>query len=257
MSVHPLPSMVVQERVSPEEWQTRVDLAAAYRLFAVYGWDDLIFTHITARVPGGDEHFLINPYGMMFDEITASSLVKIDLNGKVVLDNGYPVNPAGFTIHSAVHEGRHDAGCVMHAHTLASIAVSSLKEGLLPISQQATFVLASLGYHDYEGLAVDEEEKKRLVEDLGGNTFMLLRNHGMLTVGSSVAAAFVAMFTLEAACRIQLMAQGTGRELIHVPQAILDTVVERQQVVTLGMGSALVWPALLRKLDRIDPGFRN
>ena len=257
MSVHPLPSMVVQERVSPEEWQTRVDLAAAYRLFAVYGWDDLIFTHITARVPGGDEHFLINPFGMMFDEITASSLVKIDLKGNVVLDNGYPVNPAGFTIHSAVHEGRHDIGCVMHAHTPASIAVSSLKEGLLPISQQSTFVLASLAYHDYEGLAVDEDEKKRLVEDLDGNIFMLLRNHGMLTVGQSVAAAFVAMFTLETACRIQLMAQGTGRELIHVPQSILDTVVERQQVVTLGMGSALAWPALLRKLDRIDPGFRN
>jgi ribulose-5-phosphate 4-epimerase/fuculose-1-phosphate aldolase len=257
MTVHQVPEKAIRDRVSAEEWQIRVDLAAAYRLFAHFRWDDLIFTHITARVPGDEHHFLINPYGMMFDEITASSLVKIDLNGNVVLDNGYPVNPAGFVIHSAIHEARHEIGCVMHAHTPSSIAVSALKDGLLPLSQQATFVLQSLAYHDYEGIAVDADEKKRLVADIGDKVFLILRNHGMLTVGRTVADAFLAMYTLEAACRIQLLAQSAGSELVPVPQTILEGVESKAGVVLLGMGSALVWPALMRKLDRIDPGFRD
>jgi ribulose-5-phosphate 4-epimerase/fuculose-1-phosphate aldolase len=193
----------------------------------------------------------------MFDEITASSLVKIDLHGNVVLDNGFPVNPAGFVIHSAIHEARHEVGCVMHAHTPHSIAVSSQKEGVLPISQQSTFVLQSLAYHDYEGIAVDADEKQRLVADIGDKVFLMLRNHGMLTVGRTVADAFLAMYTLEAACRIQLLAQSGGSELVPIPQSILDGTESKAQVVLLGMGSALVWPALMRKLDRIDPGFRD
>jgi ribulose-5-phosphate 4-epimerase/fuculose-1-phosphate aldolase len=256
MSVHQLAATSVKDMVSEGEWQARVDLAAAYRLFAYYKWDDLVFTHITARVPG-EEYFLINPYGMMFDEITASSLVKIDHEGRVILNNGYPVNPAGFVIHSAVHGARPDVGCVMHAHTLDSIAVSAQKDGLLPLSQQSMFVLSSLGYHDYEGVALEEEEKARLVEDLGENVFLLLRNHGMLTVGRSVAEAFLAMYTMESACRIQVKGQAGGGEMLHIPAQIIAGAREQQNKVTLGMGGALVWPALLRKLDRIDPGFRD
>src|SRR5712692_356464 len=183
----------IREQVSEQEWRARVDLAAAYRLVALYGWDDLIFTHISARVPGADHHFLLNPYGMMFDEVTASSLVKVDLDGKKVLDSPYFINPAGFTIHSAVHAAREDALCVMHLHTDYGIAVSAQKKGLLPISQQSMFALASLAYHDYEGVALDEEEKPRLVADLGNKVFMILRNHGLLTVGKTRAEAFLAM----------------------------------------------------------------
>ena len=189
----------LQHRVSAEEWQLRVDLAAAYRLVALYGWDDLVFTHLTVRVPGPEHHFLINPYGMMFDEITASSLVKVDLEGRKVVESDYPVNPAGFTIHSAVHAAREDAQCVMHTHSLNGVAVSAQKAGVQPLSQQSLFVLASLGYHDYEGVALNAEEKPRLVADLGSNSFLMLRNHGLLTVGASVADAFLAMYIFEAA----------------------------------------------------------
>ena len=174
----------IKSQVSAEEWQLRVDLAAAYRLVALFGWDDLVFTHISARVPGADNHFLINPYGMMFEEVTASSLVKVDQNGEKVMESPYPVNPAGFTIHSAVHAARDDAHCVMHTHSINGVAVSAQAEGVLPISQQATLVLASLGYHDYEGIALNEEEKPRLVTDLSDNTFLMLRNHGLLTVSA-------------------------------------------------------------------------
>src|SRR5438128_12496102 len=203
----------VRERVSKEEWQARVDLAAAYRLVALYGWDDLIFTHISARVPGAGHHFLLNPYGMMFDEVTASSLVKIDLEGNKVVESPYFINPAGFTIHSAVHEAREDALCVMHLHSDYGIAVSAQKEGLLPLSQQAMFALASLAYHDYEGLALDEEEKPRLVADLGNKNYMILRNHGLLTTGRTAAEAFLGMFLLERACEIQILAQSGVGEL--------------------------------------------
>jgi ribulose-5-phosphate 4-epimerase/fuculose-1-phosphate aldolase len=247
----------VREQVSEAEWQARVDLAAAYRLVALYGWDDLIFTHISARAPGGQHHFLLNPYGMMFDEVTGSSLVKIDLKGNKVIESPYFINPAGFTIHSAVHEARADAQCVMHLHTDYGIAVSAQKDGLLPISQQAMFALASLAYHDYEGLALDEEEKPRLVADLGDKNFMILRNHGLLTVGRSVAEAFLAMFLLERACKIQILAQSGGGALAKIPEDIIDRVASQMSAVTVGQGAQLTWPGLLRKLDRIDPSYRE
>jgi ribulose-5-phosphate 4-epimerase/fuculose-1-phosphate aldolase len=247
----------VREQVSEAEWQMRIDLAAAYRLVAHYGWDDLIFTHISARVPGPEHHFLINPYGMMFDEITASSLVKIDLHGNKVVESLYPINPAGFTIHSAVHAAREDALCVMHLHTEYGLAVSAQKHGLLPISQQSLFPLASLAYHDYEGLALTEEEKPRLVKDLGDKNHMILRNHGLLTVGESAAEAFLSMFILERACKIQILAQSGKGELSLVPEPIVNLVAKQLGAVTVGQGAQLAWPGLLRKLDRIDPSYRD
>src|SRR5436190_5164427 len=256
MTPSPQPTSV-RDQVTAEEWQARVDLAAAYRLVALYGWDDLIFTHISARVPGGDHHFLLNPYGMMFDEVTASSLVKIDLQGNKVGDSPYFINPAGFTIHSAVHEARADALCVMHLHTRNGIAVSAQKEGLLPLSQQAIFALGSLAYHDYEGLALDETEKPRLVADFGNKKFMILRNHGLLTIGRTVAEAFLGMFLLERACEIQILAQSGGSELSAIPKEIISRVASQMDAVTVGMGATLTWPGLLRKLDRIDPSFRE
>lgn len=247
----------IRERVSPEEWETRVDLAAAYRLVAHYGWDDLIFTHISARVPGPEHHFLINPYGMMFDEINASALVKIDLQGQLVMESPFIVNPAGFTIHSAVHAAREDALCVMHLHTDYGIAVSAQREGLLPISQQALFALASLAYHDYEGLALNDEEKPRLIADLGNKTYMILRNHGLLTVGRSAAEAFLSMFILERACKIQILAQSGGVDLVPITDAILERAAAQLGAVTAGQGPKLAWPGLLRKLDRLDPSYQN
>lgn len=247
----------IRHSVSEEEWQTRVDLAAAYRLVALYGWDDLIFTHISARVPGGDHHFLLNPYGMMFEEVTASSLVKVDLQGNIVMESPYFINPAGFTIHSAVHAAREDALCVMHLHTDNGIAVSAQKDGLLPISQQSLLALVSLAYHDYEGLALNEEEKPRLVADLGNKNHMILRNHGLLTVGRTVAEAFISMFILERACKIQILAQSGRSELVPVPPSILDRVAAQLNAVTLGQGAQLTWPGLLRKLERIDPSYRE
>jgi ribulose-5-phosphate 4-epimerase/fuculose-1-phosphate aldolase len=244
--------MKVRELVSEEEWQVRVDLAAAYRLVADYGWDDLVFTHISARVPGPEHHFLINPYGMMFEEITASSLVKVDLNGRIVMESEYKINPAGFTIHSAVHAAREDAICVMHLHTDYGIAVSAQEHGLLPISQQSLFVLASLGYHDYEGLALNDEEKPRLVADLGNKTFLILRNHGLLTV----ADAFLSMFLLERACRIQILAQSGGK-LVPIPDKIFAQIPAQEAVVTQGGGGRLVWPGLLRKLDRMGANYKD
>jgi ribulose-5-phosphate 4-epimerase/fuculose-1-phosphate aldolase len=253
----PIQTRSTREQVSKEEWQARVDLAAAYRLVALYGWDDLIFTHISARVPGAEHHFLLNPYGMMFDEVTASSLVKVDLNGSKMMESPDAINPAGFTIHSAVHAARADALCVMHLHTDYGIAVSAQKDGLLPISQQAMFALASLAYHDYEGLALDDEEKPRLVADLGDKKYMILRNHGLLTIGRTAAEAFLAMFLLERACKIQILAQSGGGKLVAIPDPILDRVAGQLQAVTMGQGAQLTWPGLLRKLDRIDPSYRE
>ncbi|HTL26010.1 MAG TPA: class II aldolase/adducin family protein [Burkholderiales bacterium] len=247
----------LQTQVSPQEWRVRVDLAACYRLVAHYGWDDLIFTHISARVPGPETHFLINPYGMMFDEITASSLVKIDLRGKKVAESAYDVNPAGFTIHSAVHEGRHDAHCVLHLHTTAGTAVSAQKDGLLPISQQSLFPLTALSYHDYEGVALNPEEKPRLVADLGANNFMILRNHGLLTCGETVAQAFLNMFILQRACEVQVMAQAGSKELIRVAPPILEGIRQMTSSATRGAGAQLAWPGLLRKLDRANPGYAS
>jgi ribulose-5-phosphate 4-epimerase/fuculose-1-phosphate aldolase len=243
--------------MSPEEWQLRVDLAACYRLVAHYGWDDLVFTHVSARAPGPEHHFLINPYGMTFDEITASSLVKVDLHGRKVDDSPHPVNPAGFTIHSAVHAAREDARCVLHIHSLDGIAVSAQKGGVLPISQQSIFVLASLGYHDYEGVALNDDEKPRLVRDLGTNTFLMLRNHGLLTVGPTIADAFLAMYVFEATCRIQVRAQAGGGELVPVDPRIIAGAKAQMQQVLKGLGGALAWPGLLRRLDRLDPSYRS
>ncbi|MGO4576409.1 class II aldolase/adducin family protein [Cupriavidus sp. 2TAF22] len=239
------------------EWRTRVDLAACYRLVAHFRWDDLIFTHISARVPGAPQHFLINPYGLMFEEITASSLVKVDHGGAPVGPTAHLVNPAGFLIHSAVHEARPDVQCVLHTHTLHGIAVSAQREGLLPISQQSMFPLSALAYHDYEGLALRDAERARLVADLGTASNMILRNHGLLTCGSTIADAFLAMYTLETACRVQILAQSGGTSLTHVPASILEGMAGQAKEVTKGQGAGLVWPGLLRRLDRIDPSFRT
>ena len=257
MSTMQARTATVREMVSSEEWQSRVDLAAAYRLVALFGWDDLIFTHISARVPGSEHHFLINPYGLMFDEITASSLVKVDLSGKKVMDSTYDINPAGFTIHSAVHSAREDALCVMHLHTRHGIAVSAKKQGLLPVSQQSLFVLASIAYHDYEGIALNEAEKPRLVADLGDKNNLILRNHGLLTIGGNAAEAFLGMYNLERACEIQLMAEAGGSELVSIPTPILKGIEAQVEVVTKGIGADIVWPGLLRKLDKVDKSYRD
>ncbi len=246
----------VKALVSEEEWQLRVDLAAAYRLVAYYKWDDLVFTHISVRVPGPEHHFLINPYGFMFDEITASSLVKVDMNGNKVMDSPYSINPAGFTIHSAVHGGRENAKCVMHTHSLNGTAVSAQEGGLLPLSQQSLFVLSGLSYHDYEGVALRDEEKPRLVADLGESNFMILKNHGLLTCAPSIEDTFLAMYILEAACAIQIRAQGADK-LVHVPYEVMANMREQAQESTHGLGGALAWPGLLRKLDRIDSSYRD
>jgi ribulose-5-phosphate 4-epimerase/fuculose-1-phosphate aldolase len=249
-----IPSL--KDQVSPEEWALRVDLAACYRLVALYGWSDLVFTHISVRLPGPEHHFLINPYGLMFDEITASSLVKVDMQCNKLIDSPFPVNPAGFVIHSAVHEAREDAQCVLHTHSRAGVAVSAQKCGVLPISQQSTFVLASLGYHDYEGVAFRPEEKPRLQADLGQANFLMLRNHGLLVTGKTVADAFLAMYIFESTCQIQLAAQAGG-ELVQVNPAIVAGVAEAARVQTGGMGGQFVWPAMIRKLARSNPGYQD
>lgn len=249
-----IPSL--QDKVSPEEWNLRVDLAAAYRLVALYGWSDLVFTHISARIPGLEHYFLINPYGLMFDEITASSLVKVDQQCNKLNESPFPVNPAGFTIHSCIHQIRDDAACVLHTHSRAGVAVSAQKCGVLPISQQSTFVIPQLAYHDYEGVALRDDERPRLQADLGTRNFLMLRNHGLLTIGSSIAEAFLSMYTFESACRIQIDAQAGG-ELIYVNPKIMENMPMVLKVVTAGQGAQLAWSALLRKLDRTDPSYKN
>ena len=246
----------LREVVSAEEWKLRVDLAAAYRLVALHGWSDLVFTHISARIPGPEHAFLINPYGLMFDEITASSLVKVDQQCNKLLDSPFPVNPAGFTIHSCIHQGRDDAGCVLHTHSRAGVAVSAQKCGVLPISQQSTFVLASLAYHDYEGVALRDDEKPRLQKDLGDKNFLMLRNHGLLTVGRTIPDAFLSMYTFENTCRIQIDAQAGG-ELVYVDPRILSGMEKVLKTVTAGQGANIAWPALLRRLDKADPSYKT
>lgn len=251
----------LQQRVSPEEWQMRVDLAAAYRLVADFGWSDLVFTHLTARVPdatgNGGHAFLINPYGMMFDEITASSLLKIDAHGNKLDDSPFPINPAGFTIHSAIHEARDDAICVLHTHSFHGAAVAAQQAGVLPISQPSIFVLNSLAYHDYEGLALNDEEKPRLVSDFGDKTFLMLRNHGLLTVGKTIADAFLNLYIFEAACSIQIKAMAGGTPLTTIGSAIIGNAMKQAQQVTNSKYGALAWPALLRRLERLDPSYRS
>lgn len=243
--------------MTPEERQIRNDLAAAYRLVAMFGWDDLVFTHLSARLPGPDHHFLINPYGMLFEEITASSLVKIDLDGRKVDDSPYEVNPAGFTIHSAVHMAREDAQCVMHLHTVEGTAVATQKEGLLPLNQTAQLIIGDLAYHDYEGVAFDHDERPRLQADLGDRSTMLLRNHGTLTLGATVAQAFTRMYFLERACAMQVATLASGRDLYPTAEPV---VARNEMIGKAGLvmtADSLIWPALLRKLDRDQPDFRD
>lgn len=256
--VHP----EIRDQVSAAEWQTRVDLAACYRLISLFRWEDLVYTHISAKVPGTEE-FLINPYGLMFDEITASSLVKVDLSGNKLLDTPYDINPAGFIIHSAVHEARHDVGCVLHTHTAEGIAVSMQKEGLLPLSQQSIFIRASLAYHPFEGVALNPEEKARLQRDLNDKSYLILPNHGLLTAGETIADTFLMMYMLQRTCEIQIKAQSSGAELIRIPQEVeANTIAMTVQMNANMRGNrkhldgSVPWLALLRRLDRQSPGFR-
>lgn len=245
----------IKDSVSAAEWQMRVDLAACYRLIAMYGWDDLVFTHISARVPDSEDEFLINPYGLLFEEITASNLVKVNQACEKVAPSPYDINPAGFTIHSAVHQARDDAHCVIHLHTSDGVAVSAQTQGLLPISQQSLFPLSNLAYHDYEGIALNPEEKVRLVADLGDANFMILRNHGLLTCASTVADAFLFMYIMQRACEVQIKAQSGGSALTMIPAQILAGIQAASEEVTRGAGGNIAWPALLRKLHRTDPSF--
>jgi ribulose-5-phosphate 4-epimerase/fuculose-1-phosphate aldolase len=250
-----LKSISVKDRVSAEEWQVRVDLAALYRLVAAYGWDDAIFTHISARVPGPEHHFLINPYGMFFGEITASSLVKIDLEGNIVDTTEFFVNPAGFTIHSAIHAAREDAKFVLHLHSDQGVAVSATKDGLLPISQHALIALPLLAYHDYEGIALDLDERERLVADLGDKNLLLLWNHGTLAVGATAAECWMGIFYLERACRMQVLATAAGRDQVRMAPLAAQETVRQQMSRGMGMIGQLSWPGCLRKLDRELPGY--
>ncbi|MFM8844557.1 MAG: class II aldolase/adducin family protein [Gammaproteobacteria bacterium] len=245
----------LSSKISTEEWQARVALAALYRLVALHGWDDMIFTHISARVPGPEHHFLINPYGWFFGEITASCLVKVDLQGKKVDDNPQPINPAGFTIHSAIHAARAEAQFVVHVHTDAGVAVSAQEAGLLPITQHALIVLPALAYHDYEGIALNLDERQRIVADLGDKSLLLLRNHGTLALGPTACDAFLGLFMLERACQQQVMALSAGAQGVrHAPAAARDEV--KTQMAMMGpMAGKLAWPGLLRKLDRESPGY--
>jgi ribulose-5-phosphate 4-epimerase/fuculose-1-phosphate aldolase len=251
-------STPVRERVSKEEWEMRVDLAAAYQLGAIYKWTDLIYTHFSARVPG-TEDFLLNPYGLMFDEITASSLIKIDIQGKVLQETPFPINPAGFVIHSAVHGAREDVVCVIHTHSRAGTAISALKEGLVPVNQGGFQFHDRIAYHDYEGFALDAAERQRLVEDLGAKRAMILRNPGLLTAGRSVAEAFRLMYYLEQACQVRLDALQSGREINLPPESVREHTARQWEGGAAGIGTTTLreWPALLRMLDRRDPSYRD
>lgn len=254
-----LKSATMRDRVSADEWALRVDLAAAYRLVALYGWDDLIFTHLSARVAGPEHHFLINPYGLLFEEVTASSLIKIDRDGNKVMDDPAPVNRAGFVIHSAIHAGRHDARAVLHLHTPHGQAVSAMEFGLLPHTQTAMIAGHDVAYHDFEGIATDLDERERLVADLGERNTMILRNHGTLTVGETVAQAFIRMYFLERACEAQVLMLAAGRDGLNNPQQGVAGKVQTQSTGNAMhmVADQLSWPALLRKLDRIDPTYRD
>jgi ribulose-5-phosphate 4-epimerase/fuculose-1-phosphate aldolase len=245
----------VKNNVSKEEWETRQDLAAFYRTIPYFGWDDLIFTHISAKVPGADDEFLINPYGFLFDEITASNLVKVNLKGKILSDTNNFINPAGFTIHSAIHESRDDAHCIVHLHSNDGVAVASLKDGLLPLSQTGMLVRSQIAYHDYEGVALFEEEKERLVKDLGEARLMILRNHGTLALGKNVAEAFTNIYFLEKACSYQVRALSGNLELNYPSEESIETT--RQQGEGREMAAALLWPAVKRKMERLDSSFLN
>lgn len=252
-----LPSL--KGKVPDAEWALRVELAATYRLCALHGWTDLVFTHISARLPdeNGEERFLINPYGILFDEMTASCLVKIDLDGNICQETPYFINPAGFTIHSAIHAAREDAGCVIHVHTPYGVAVSVQNEGLRRYTQFSMVVNNDLAYHDYEGIALDLDERSRIVHDLGDKSLLMLRNHGTLTLGANCAIAFLRMYFLESACKTQIFAQSAGSANLHEePQSMADTVqAQSAGAFQPGVGDNLVWPGLMRKLKRNNPGY--
>ncbi|MFK0571809.1 class II aldolase/adducin family protein [Endozoicomonas sp.] len=252
-----LSNVQINNGFNESEWELRLDLAACYRLMALFGWDDLIYTHITCRLPEASSHFLINPYGMMFDEITASSLIKIDLAGNKVEHSEWPVNPAGFVIHSAIHEVREDIRCVLHAHTVATIAVSTLECGLLPLSQHATLLFQGIGYHDYEGISVDKDERQSLQKDMGKNNVMFLRNHGVLVAGATISEAFHNFYVLQKACEIQVQAMGCNAPMVSVKPEVIAVVMDQYRQANLGKGAQLEWPGLLRRLDRIDPSWRE
>lgn len=247
--------------VSPEEWEARVNLAACYRLVAHYGMADMMANHISARVPGEGAAFLINPYGMMYEEITASSLIKVDEDGKILAkpeygDFDYGINRAGYVIHSAVHAAKHEIDCVIHTHTAAGMAISTLQCGLLPLTQTSMRFLR-IGYHDYRGVVLDDAEKESLVADLGENNALILRNHGLMTVGRSIAEAFNAMHRLELSCRSQLASMACNTPLVQVPQDVLDATYMNYQPQTRRPYGVMEWPALLRMLDRIDPTYAD
>ena len=248
-----IPSL--EGKVSDEEWKIRVDLAAAYRLVAHFGWDDLIFTHLSARVPGPEHHFLLNPYNLMFEEVTASSLVKVDIHGNAVETTPFITNPAGFVIHSAIHMAREDAQAVMHLHTPAGQAVRAHEEGLLPLTQTAMLVRGDLAFHDYEGVATDLDERDRLVADLGDKGGMILRNHGTLAVGGSVGECFVKLYFIERACQAQIMALSAGDRISNPPQGTPELAAEQGTAGLKVAANLLAWPALLRKAYRLDPSF--
>ena len=252
-----LDSQDIRSQVSEEEWQVRVDLAAAYRLVHHYGWTDMIFTHLSARIPGPNHHFLINPYGMMFDEIRASDLVKIDIDGNIVLENGYDINPAGFCIHSAIHAAREDARAVMHLHTDDGVAVSSMSEGFLPLTQTAMVIQREVAYHEYEGVALDLSERERLVKDIGDKKLLMLRNHGTLATGSTIPECFMLLYNFERACTMQVRAMASNR--LHMPsEAAMDTAASQgRKLINDGTLGNLAWPALLRMLDREYPDYCN
>ena len=257
-----MPDTVTQAlAITDAEWKARVNLAAAFRLVDLYGWSDMLATHLSARIPGTNEHFLINPVGIMFDEMTASCLVKVDIEGNILSDSEFGINPAGYTIHSAVHMGRMNAGCVMHTHTAAGLGVATQKTGLLPLTQMALAVIAQTAYHNYEGPAFDLDERDRLIEDLEDKNVLILRNHGLLTVGKTVAEAFVWLFRAERACRFQLSFQQAGVEATKIPKDIQDVSIERTRKAISASGHRPIgqfeWPALLRKLNRENPGYDN
>jgi len=251
-----LPSL--QGQVSEEEWRLRCDLAATYRLASLYGWDDMIFTHISARLPdeGGKERFLLNPYGVFFDEMTASSLLKVDIDGQVVSETPYFSNPAGFTIHSALHMAREDAHCVLHSHSPYGVAVSAQEGGLKRYTQFAMIVHDDIAYHDYEGIATDLDERDRLIRDIGSHGFMILKNHGTLTVGANCATAFLRMYFLEQACKTQILAQSDIKPPLEEPADMGSKVLQQGAPAFIpGIGDNLAWPGLIRKLNRQNPGY--
>ncbi len=257
----PLPTIDVKAAVTPEEWEARVELAALYRLAARYGMTDLGGTHFSMRVPGPEHHFLINPYGLLFEEVTASNLVKIDTDGNVVLDNGFAVNPAGFTIHSAIHMAREDLVCVAHTHTVAGMGVSCLKEGLLPMTQHSLRFYNRLSYHDWEGVATNLDERERLVRDLGTNNNMVLRNHGLLCCGRSVVETWRNLFALEKSCAAQLQAMAnahaTGRPIILPPEDVRQETSDKMESRHDKAVVSRDWPAQLAKLDREEPDYKT